>query len=254
MKALINLNKISKGFWVNKKFNPVINDIEFNIKKNEVISIVGPSGCGKTTILKIIANILDVDKGEVLYNGKKIPKSKVNYSVGYVPQNNTLLPNRTVFKNITLPLEIKGKKDFKEVVKIMELIGLGEYKDYYPNQISGGMKQKVSIVRALALSPSLLLLDEPFASVDELSRERYHIELLRIKKMLSCSIILVTHNIEEAVFLSNRVLVLSGTNGNIIGEVNIPLGKLRNDETRLSEQFFSTTRIIRKIIKNDEQN
>lgn len=252
MTALINLNKINKGFLVKKKLNPVINNISFDINHNEVISIVGPSGCGKTTILKIIANLLDVDSGEILFNGKEILKSKINHSVGYVPQNHTLLPNRTVLENITLPLEINGKKDFQKVLDLVDLMGLSEYKDYYPSQISGGMKQKVSIARALVLNPDLLLLDEPFASVDEISREKYNLELLRLNKILKRSMILVTHNIEEAVFISDRILVMSGVNGSIISEVNIPLGDTRNLETRLSELFFSTTNIIRKLIKTNE--
>jgi NitT/TauT family transport system ATP-binding protein len=252
MTALINLNKINKGFLVKKKLNPVINNMSFDINRNEVISIVGPSGCGKTTILKIIANLLVVDSGEILFNGKEILKSKTNHSVGYVPQNHTLLPNRTVLENITLPLEINGKKDFQKALDLVDLMGLSEYKDHYPSQISGGMKQKVSIARALVLNPDLLLLDEPFASVDEISREKFNLELLRLNKILKRSMILVTHNIEEAVFMSDRILVMSGVNGSIISEVNIPLGDARNPETRSSELFFSTTNIIRKLIKTNE--
>lgn len=249
MSSLITLNKINKGFWVKKKLKPIIRDISFDVNYNEVISIVGPSGCGKTTLLKVIANILNPNSGEISFKGGAILNARVNHSIGYVPQSHTLLPNRTILQNITLPLEIEGKSDFKVALDLLELIGLSEYKDYYPSQISGGMKQKVSIARALVLNPELLLLDEPFASVDEFSREKYNLELLRLNKVLKRSMILVTHNIEEAVFMSDRIFVMSNLPGEITNQVEISLGPIRDTETRSKDLFFSTTNIIRKLIK-----
>lgn len=249
MPSLITLDKISKGFQVKKNLTSVIHDISFEVNQNEVVSIVGPSGCGKTTLLKIVANILNPDSGNVSFKGGKILDARVNHSIGYVPQSHTLLPNRTVFENITLPLELEGKSDFKFALELLELIGLKKYKDYYPSQISGGMKQKVSIARALVYNPELLLLDEPFASVDEISREKFNLELLRLNKVLKRSIILITHNIEEAVFMSDRILVMSNLPGKITDQIEIPLGKTRSIETRSEELFFSTTNVIRKLIK-----
>jgi NitT/TauT family transport system ATP-binding protein len=249
MSYLVNLEKVSKGFWVKNKLMSVIHDINFNVNDNEVVSIIGSSGCGKTTLLKIIANIIEPDSGTVFFKDGKIMNARINHSIGYVPQSHTLLPNRTVFENITLPLELEGKHDFKFALELLELIGLKEYKDYYPSQISGGMKQKVSIARALVYNPELLLLDEPFASVDEISREKYNLELLRLNKILKRSIILVTHNIEEAVFMSDRILIMSNLPGEIIKQVEIPLGNNRSPATRSEELFFSTTNTIRKLIK-----
>ena len=249
MPSLITLDKISKGFRVKKNLTSIIHDISFEVNQNEVVSIVGPSGCGKTTLLKIIANILDPDSGTISFKSGKILDARVNHSIGYVPQSHTLLPNRTVFENITLPLELEGKNDFSFALELLELIGLKKYKDYYPSQISGGMKQKVSIARALVYNPELLLLDEPFASVDEISREKYNLELLRLNKVLKRSMILVTHNIEEAVFMSDRIFVMSSLPGEITNQVEIPLGQIRSTETRSEELFFSTTNVIRKLIK-----
>src|SRR3989338_9093440 len=129
MPSLITLDKISKGFRVKKNLTSIIHDISFEVNQNEVVSIVGPSGCGKTTLLKIIANILDPDSGTISFKSGKILDARVNHSIGYVPQSHTLLPNRTVFENITLPLELEGKNDFSFALELLELIGLKKYKD-----------------------------------------------------------------------------------------------------------------------------
>ena len=240
-----------KGFWVKKELKPAICNINFDVNNNEVVSIIGPSGCGKTTLLKIVARILEPDSGTIFFKGQNIFNARIDYPIGYVPQNHTLLPNRTVFQNITLPLELKNKNDFKFALDLLELIGLKDYGNHYPSQISGGMKQKVSIARALVLDPELLLLDEPFGSVDELSREKYNLELLRLNKILKRSIILVTHNIEEAVFMSNHIIVMSDRPGEIINQIEIPFGQERNSEIRTKDSFFSLTNIVRKLIKDN---
>lgn len=249
MSTLISIENVSKGFLGMENREPIIRNINFKVDEDEVVSIVGPSGCGKTTLLKIIANISDPDSGMVTFNDSNIANARINHSIGYVPQNHTLLSNRTVIQNITLPLDLEDISDFRFALELLELIGLKEYRNYYPSQISGGMKQKVSIARALIYHPELLLLDEPFASVDEISREKYNLELLRLNKVLKRSIILVTHNIEEAVFMSDRVLIMSGQPGEISAQVDIPLGKSRSAETRSEDIFFSLTKRIRKLMR-----
>lgn len=163
-----------------------------------------------------------------------------------MPQSPTLLPNRTVYTNISLPLEIKKIKDGEVVDKFIDLVHLNGFEKFYPHQLSGGMKQRVSIARALVYEPELILMDEPFASLDEIIRENLNLELINIQRRLNPTIVFVTHDIEEATFISDRIIIMSSQPGKKIGEVKINLSRDRNRELRNSQDFFNTVKEIRK--------
>ena len=191
----------------------VLDGISFDVQDGEFICIIGESGCGKTTLLRIIAGIEKYDSGEVIHNGRRI---------GFVFQDDRLLPWRTAFGNVMFALEAIGEENEERVRKALKAVGLEAFGRYYPKQLSGGMRQRVGIARALVIDPDLLLMDEPFASLDAQSRERMQEELLRIVK--DKTTIFVTHSIEEAVFLADRIIVLSPRPARILRilEVDIP--------------------------------
>lgn len=226
-----------------------VSNLNLSIERGKIISIIGPSGCGKTTILKMIAGLLEVTEGKVLYEGLDIEKSSGHSPIGYIPQSLGIFPFRTVKQNIELPLEIQKKENQERVTKLLKVCGLERFSEYYPFQLSGGMRQKVAIARALSTNPKLLLMDEPFSSLDELSREALNEEILDIQASFGTTIIYVTHNIEEAVFLSNKVIVLSGAPGSVVGILDIDLPIKREVALRTNELFFSYVVKVRDILR-----
>ncbi len=249
MESLITFDGVSKDYSTSNNNSLAIKDISFQVYKNEILSILGPSGCGKTTILRLIANSIIPSKGRIDYGSKPIEWAKKNSLIGLVSQSPSLLPNRTVKENIALSLEIRGGYSEEKIHKIIELMGLVGSENYYPYQLSGGMKQRTSLARSMIYDPELLLMDEPFASLDEIIRERLNSELINIQRKTQQTIIFVTHNIEEAVFLSDRILILSNTPGNIIGKVNVGLPKNRTSEVRSTQEFFDITKQVRLLLK-----
>lgn len=246
---VIDIKNISKSYT--KKGNPVevLKNISFSVKDGEVVAIVGPSGCGKTTILKIICGLVKPDCGSIKYRDNDISYALKKCLIGYIPQSLSLLPFRTVRKNVMLPLEVLKIKNCERSDELISLCELQKYVNYYPHQLSGGMRQKVAIARALAYKPKILLMDEPMASLDELIKEKLNEELLKIKDSTKSTIIYVTHNIEEAVFLSNKVIVLSETPGTIVEVVDISLPNKRNSSLRSNPVFFQEVTKIRKILQ-----
>jgi len=229
----LDINCVSKTFLNNGKKIKVLDNIIMSADKGDFISIVGQSGCGKTTFLRIIARFESVTSGEVICNGEKISKPKMKYA--YIFQDfNQLLPWKTVKQNIIYPLEIK-KYDKEEIDnKINDLLCLVELKDSkddYPHTLSGGMKQRVAIARALAMNPEILFMDEPFSALDAQTREKLNEELLDIWRRLNLTIIFVTHNLDEAIFLSNKIVILSGKPGKIINIIknNVEGQKMPSD-------------------------
>lgn len=247
---VIDIKNISKGYTKEGHRAEVLKDISFSVNDGEVVAIVGPSGCGKTTILKMICGLIKPDTGNIKYQDYDISYALKKSLVGYVPQSLSLLPFRTVRGNITLPLEVLKIKAYERPDELISLCGLQEYVNYFPHQLSGGMQQKVAIARALSYKPRILLMDEPMASLDEMIKEKLNEELLKIKDSTKSTIIYVTHNIEEAVFLSNRVIVLSEHPGMIIDIVNISLPDKRNLSLRSNPKFFLEVAKIRKILQN----
>jgi NitT/TauT family transport system ATP-binding protein len=230
---------------------PVFEGINLSVKRGEFVSIIGPSGCGKSTLLKLVAGLSSCTTGEISVNGMK-PKN-ARELVSFVFQDATLLPWRTVERNVALALELEGRSRDEAaatVQKLLELVGLVGVGKSYPRELSGGMKMRVSIARALATRPRLLLMDEPFAALDEMSRDRMNEELLRLREEQNWTVMFVTHSVAEAVFLSSRVVIMAPHPGRVAHEVLVDLPYPRTAATRDSEEFDalvnSTSRLLRE--------
>ncbi len=232
-----------------------LSDISLDIQPGEFISLIGPSGCGKTTLLRLIADLLQPTSGTLSVRGKAASQARQNREYGFVPQAATLYDWRTVIKNVELPLEImslsKAERQ-KRASELLALVGLSEFHEKYPWQLSGGMQQRVSIARALSFKPSILLMDEPFGALDEMTRERLNGELLNIWRNTKTTIIFVTHSIPEAVFLSTRVVVMSPRPGRISKILPIDLPYPRVFETREMSRYFELISQIRENLRESE--
>ncbi len=248
MEPLIVFQNVLRCYQENNRSVVGVGEISFSVLSNQILSILGPSGCGKTTILKLISGLLKPTSGRIIYQGKDIIYAKSNGLIGLVPQAPTLMPNRTVAENIRLPLEIKKIKDDKNISLLIKLVGLSGFEKFYPHQLSGGMKQRVSIARALVYQPAVLLMDEPFAALDEIIRERLNLELLDIQRRLKTTIVFVTHNVEEAVFISDWIVIMSACPGKKIGEVEVDLPPIRNQALRISQNYFDEVKKVRELL------
>lgn len=224
-----------------------LTSVSLDIQRGEFISLLGPSGCGKTTLLRIIADLLQPTSGTITVGGESPRAARLKQRYGIVFQSAVLYDWRTVKKNVMLPLEImhvpKAERS-ERAEKMLELVGLTDFANHYPNQLSGGMQQRVGIARALALRPEILLMDEPFSALDEFTREKLHMDLLRIWRKTNKTIIFVTHNISESVFLSDRVCVLSPHPGRLSAVVDIDLPRPRTVEMRDIPHF---TELVAKV-------
>ena len=235
---IVEFNGVSLNYHDAQGETPAIRGLDFGVKKGEFVSIVGPSGCGKTSVLSIAAGIAVPSGGSVRIEGGR---------PGYMLQQDHLLDWRTVEGNILLGLEVQGNLNEESRSYALELLktyGLGEFAGKYPSQLSGGMRQKVALIRTLATRPELLLLDEPFSALDEFTREKLHIDLLKIWRKTNKTIIFVTHNIQESVFLSDRVCVLSPHPGRLSAVVDINLPRPRTMEMRNTPEF---TELVAKV-------
>lgn len=245
---LENVNMIYSDSNNNKR--KVLDDLSLNIKKGEFISLLGPSGCGKTTLLNIIADLIQPTSGTVEVAGISARKSRLSHKYGMVFQSASLLPWRTVIKNIELPLELQNvpkKIRRQKALEQLKTVDLQGYENAYPSELSGGMQQRVGIARALATDPEILLMDEPFSALDEFTKERLHGDLLRIWRKTNKTIIFVTHNIAEAVFLSDRICVLSANPARLSAVVDIDLPRPRDDAVLQDENYFKSISKIREI-------
>lgn len=244
---------------VNKIFNAdsservaALEDISLEIRANEFVSFIGPSGCGKSTLLRLIADLLTPTSGEVLVNGKPPQQARLDRDYGFVFQAATLYDWRTVSQNVQLPLEIMGRSPEQRAERtqaMLKLVELEKFASHYPWQLSGGMQQRVAIARALAFEPALLLMDEPFGALDEFTRERMNIELLKIWGQTGGTVIFVTHSIAEAVFLSSRVVIMSPRPGRITRVLDIDLPRPRSFETREDSQYFAAVTDARESLR-----
>lgn len=225
-----------------------LTNVSIDIKKGEFVSLLGPSGCGKTTLLRIIADLLKPTSGEVTVGGETPTEARLKRKYGIVFQSPVLYDWRTVKKNVMLPMEIlKAPKPNREerAMQMLELVGLTDFADRYPKQLSGGMQQRVGIARALAIQPEILLMDEPFSALDEFTREKLHEDLLRIWRKTDKTIVFVTHNIAESVFLSDRVCVLSPHPGRLSALIDIDLPRPRTAEIKNTIEFTDYVAKIR---------
>jgi NitT/TauT family transport system ATP-binding protein len=226
-----------------------LQDVDLEVSRGEFISLIGPSGCGKSTLLRVIGDLVEPTSGQILVNGKSARRARLDRDYGIVFQAAVLYDWRTVAKNIALPLELMGfdrEARRARVRELLQLVELEGFEKHYPWQLSGGMQQRVAIARALSFSPALLLMDEPFGALDEMTRERLNLELLRIWAELGSTVIFVTHSITEAVFLSTRVVVMSARPGRITGIVDVDLPQRRTFETREEPRFFELVTEVRE--------
>ena len=226
--------------------------IDLSIEAGEFVSLIGPSGCGKSTLLRLIGNLVPPSSGTIEVNGKSAQQARLDHDYGMVFQDSVLFDWRTVARNVSLPLELLGwnrarrKQRTEEMLKLVELQGFG---DHYPWQLSGGMQMRVAIARALSFEPPLLLMDEPFGALDEMTRERLNIELLELWRRMESTIVFVTHSISEAVFLSTRVVVMSPRPGRVAGIVDIDLPQPRTTDTREDPHFFELVTEVRELLR-----
>ena len=229
-----------------------LQNANLNVQAGEFISLIGPSGCGKTTLLRLIADLIEPTSGELRVAGKTPKEAREAREYGYVFQAPVLYEWRTVIKNVMLPLEIMRfpKTEQRErASRLLKLVGLQDFHRQYPFQLSGGMQQRVSIARALAFDPKLLLMDEPFGALDEITRESMNDELLRIWQETHKTVVFVTHSISEAVFLSSRIVVMTPRPGKIERVIDVNLPYPRDESVRDSRRFFELTSEVRDALK-----
>lgn len=224
---------------------------DLDVAAGEFVSLIGPSGCGKSTLLRLIADLDQATSGTLEIFGKPARKARIDQDYGIAFQQSGLLPWRTVGANISLPLELNGTgrpERIARVAELAELVGLTEFTDRYPDQLSGGMQQRVAIARALATRPRLLLMDEPFGALDEMTREYLQSELTRITAETGAAVVFVTHSIPEAVFLSDRVVVMSPRPGRITDVIVTDLGETRDEGLRESTAYFERVTAVREAL------
>jgi NitT/TauT family transport system ATP-binding protein len=249
--AVVSVRGVTKQFG--KGGVTALQDIDLDVREREFISLIGPSGCGKSTLLRVIGDLIQPSSGEVRVNGKPAHQARLDRDYGIVFQDAVLFDWRTVAKNISLPLEIAGwdrRRRADRVREMLDLVELSGFESHHPWQLSGGMQQRVSIARALSFDPALLLMDEPFGALDEMTRERLNLELLRIWDQSGSTIVFVTHSISEAVFMSTRVVVMSPRPGRISGVVEIDLPHPRGVETRELPRYAELIREVRRRLRS----
>ena len=246
--SVVQIKDVTKAFGE----TTALQGIDLEIEPGEFVSLIGPSGCGKSTLLRIIGDLVQATAGEVTVNGKPAERARLDRDYGMVFQAPVLFDWRSVEDNVKLPLEILGKpKEWraKRAKEMLDLVDLGEFTRHMPYQLSGGMQQRVAIARALSFEPRILLMDEPFGALDEMTRERLNDEVLRIWEQTGTTIVFVTHSIPEAVYLSSRVVVMSPRPGRITKVVDIGLPRPRTDEVRESEAYFALITEVREALR-----
>lgn len=234
---------------VHKSFgqNTIINNLSFSVEKEEFVSIIGPSGSGKSTIFNLIGGILTPDSGTIMLESDVVNGKRG--SISYMPQTPSLLPWRTILENVILAQELQGNKEIDKAKEMLKEAGLGDYEEAYPNELSGGMKQRAAFIRALLSPQSVICLDEPFSALDELTRIDMQKWLLSIWEEYRRTILFVTHNIEEALFLSDRILLLSDKPAKISAEFKVPFSRPRPESLLLEDSFIQWKRKIYSALK-----
>jgi NitT/TauT family transport system ATP-binding protein len=231
--------------------------VNMHVPTGQFASIIGPSGCGKSTLLRLIADILQPHSGEVTLGSDTPRAARHDHALGFVFQSPTLLPWRTVRQNVELPLDVVGRNSTRRSARstdeLIELVGLKGFEKALPYQLSGGMQQRVAIARALVLTPDVLLLDEPFGALDEITRQRMNLEMLRIWAESGTTALLVTHSIGEAIFMSDQVYVMSARPGRIVSVVDVPLPRPRTLDMMRSHVFFDCVNRVRDGLFGKEE-
>jgi len=249
---VVSIAGVSKIFDAGGGQTRALDGIDLSIERDEFVSLIGPSGCGKSTLLRLIGDLTAPTSGSVTINGKPARQARLDRDYGIVFQAPVLFDWRTVQANVALPLEVKGTAVAdreRRVEAMLELVELKDFARHYPYQLSGGMQQRVSIARALALEPSILLMDEPFGALDEMTRERMNAEVQRIWQSTGTTVVFVTHSIPEAVFLSTKVVVMSPRPGRIVRVIDIDLPRPRTDDTRETTRYFELITEVRETLR-----
>ncbi len=229
-----------------------LSGIDLEVAVGQLVSLIGPSGCGKSTLLRVIADLIRPTAGSVEVNGKSPRQARLDQDYGMAFQQAALFDWRSVAGNIELPLELRGagrRERRARALELLRLVRLEDFADHHPWELSGGMQQRVAIARALSFSPSILLMDEPFGALDEMTRERMQAEVLRLWRETGTTVVFVTHSIPEAVFLSTRVIVMSPRPGRIADVVPVDLPAVRDDDTREQQRFFELTTQVRDALR-----
>jgi NitT/TauT family transport system ATP-binding protein len=254
-RSVVGISGVSKTFGRGTGAVTALEGIDLTIGAGEFVSLIGPSGCGKSTLLRLIGDLTAPTAGAVFVNGKPARRGRLDRDYGMVFQAPVLMDWRTIQANIELPLEIMGysKEDrSRRSTALLRLVELEGFGDRHPWQLSGGMQQRVAIARALAFDPKLLLMDEPFGALDEMTRERMNIELMGIWTRTKTTVVFVTHSIPEAVFLSTRVVVMSARPGRISKVIDIDLPQPRTADTRETERYFELVTEVREALRSHE--
>ena len=241
---LIEMRDVSKQF---ANGTVALRDMSLTIGKGEFVSFLGPSGCGKSTALKMISGLLAPSQGEIVVNGHPAGHSADGEDIGYVFQEATLMPWATVFDNVFLPLKLHGLRRTDARARVEEalaMVGLANFAKSWPRELSGGMKMRVSIARAMVTRPKLLLMDEPFAALDEMTRAKLNDEVLSLWENHGLSVVFVTHSVFESVYLSSRVVVMAARPGRVVHDIALPGGYPRNAAYRMTPEYSQNCRLV----------
>jgi NitT/TauT family transport system ATP-binding protein len=255
IKPLVQLRNVDKIYG---NGTAALRDLNLDVAPNEFVSLLGPSGCGKSTALRIIAGLGDASSGTIDWPTARYEASgEPDREIGFVFQDPNLMPWADVFDNVYLPLRLRNvsrKVAAGDVSRVLEMVGLSNCAEMYPRELSGGMKMRVSIARALVTRPKLLLMDEPFAALDEITRNRLSNDLLQIWAQSKCTVMFVTHSVYESVFLSNRIVVMAARPGRIVGQLEVPAPHPRGPEFRLSAEYTGHCREVSDLLNTAMRN
>ncbi len=255
--AVVSLKNLAKVFNQGQGNETVaLQNVNLDVLPGEFVSLIGPSGCGKSTLLRLVGDLLEPTSGEVWVNGKTAAQARLEQDYGIVFQSPILYDWRTVAENVQLPLELRHvnrAERWERVREMLELVELADFAGHYPWQLSGGMQQRVALARALITKPKLLLMDEPFGALDEMSRERLNVKLRHIWQQTECAVIFVTHSIAEAVYLSNRIVVMTARPGRVLRLIDVDLPRQRDNATRNDPRFFELVIAGREALRKAEE-
>jgi len=252
IEAAITCRNVSVRFFTDRRSVTALSGIDLDVKRGELLTLLGPSGCGKSTLLRAVADLVSPSTGEVRVLGSTAETARRRRDIGFVFQDAALLPWRTALQNVTLPLEVadgakhKGKATPSE---LLELVGLKGWEHSFPHELSGGMRQRVSIARALVSDPKILLMDEPFGALDEITRDRLNEELRRVWREIGTTILFVTHSIYEAAYLGQRVLMLAANPGRVKEIIPVRLPENRTLDIRETPEFVELAAYLRRVLE-----
>jgi NitT/TauT family transport system ATP-binding protein len=251
----LEIDRLSKRYWFEREAReiPALVDVSLSVADGEFVAVVGPSGCGKTSLMNIVAGLLPYDEGSVSIDGRKVSGPGVDRAVVF--QHSSLLPWRTIAGNIRYGMEMQKRFDTATMRErtdyFVKLVGLSGFENHYPSELSGGMQQRVNLARALAADPLVMLMDEPFAALDAQTREFMQAELLKIWSQAKKTVLFITHQINEAVYLADRVVVMSARPGRVKGTFNVPFGRPRGLELKRDPKFLELEDAIWKLIEEE---